>query len=217
MTAREIIQNTEAFVKLRLANEGTGHDWHHANRVRNTGIVIQKNEGGDPFVLELALLLHDVGDRKVLGTTDDDPSIAKNFLLSQKIDTTLINSIMFIISNMSFSKSLDNKQVNRVIELDIAQDSDRLDAIGAIGIARAFAFGGSRSRLLYDPDYIPQEFASSTDYKQAEGSTLHHFDEKLFKLNDGFNTKTARKMATERDAYMHGFYDRFLDEWNGKK
>ena len=217
MSSQEIIQNTEAFVKSRLGNEGTGHDWHHANRVRNTGLFLQEHEGGDPFVVELTLLLHDVGDRKVLNAQEDDPSIAEEFLRSQRIGRTSIDAVMYIISNMSFSKSLDGKQLERTIELDIAQDSDRLDAIGAIGIARAFAFGGSRSRLLYDPDYTPQEFTSSSDYKNAGGSTLHHFDEKLFKLNGGFNTETAKKMAEERDAYMHEFYDRFIAEWDGKK
>jgi uncharacterized protein len=217
MSVQKITQNTEAFVKSRLGNEGTGHDWHHADRVRNTGMSIQEREGGDPFVVELSLLLHDIGDRKVLNTQEDDPSIAEAFLRNQHIGRSTIDAVMYIISNMSFSKSLDDTQLNRTIELDIAQDSDRLDAIGAIGIARAFAFGGSRGRLLYDPDYIPQEFTSSSDYKNAGGSTLHHFDEKLFKLNDGLNTETAKKMAEDRDAYMHEFYDRFLAEWNGKK
>ena len=216
MLLQEIVQNTELFVKSRLANEGTGHDWHHADRVRNTGLTIQEQEGGDPFIVELTLLLHDIGDRKVLGTENDDLTIAERFLKAQKVGQATINAVMHIISNMSFSKSFD-KPIDKSIEFQIAEDSDRLDALGAIGIARAFAFGGSRGRLLYDPDYTPQVFTSSKEYKQAEGSTLHHFDEKLFKLKDGFNTVTAQRIAEERDQYMHVFYERFLNEWNGKQ
>jgi len=124
---------------------------------------------------------------------------------------------MHIISNMSFSKSLDGKAIDKSIEFQIVQDSDRLDALGAIGIARAFAFGGSRGRPLFNPDYVPQTFTSAADYKQAESSTLHHFDEKLFTLKNTFNTATATRMAEERDVYMHEFYNRFLAEWDSKK
>ena len=212
-----IIQNTETFVRSRLENEGTGHDWFHADRVRKTGLTLQETEGGDRLVIELALLLHDVGDRKVLNLPDDDPTIAASFLQSQKIGQVGIEAIMHIITHMSYSKSLDGSQIEKPIEFQIVQDADRVDALGAIGIARAFAFGGSRGRLLYNPAAQAEEFATTESYKQSTGSTLHHFDEKLFKLKDGFNTETARKMAAERDAFMHTFYDRFLAEWNGRE
>ena len=217
MSEREIITATEQFVQSRLGDEGTGHDWWHAHRVRNTGLTIQAVEGGDPFVVEASLLVHDVGDRKVLNQTEDDHTIAADFLLAQGVGRKALDAIVYVISNMSYSKSLDGEQTDKSIELIIAQDADQLDAIGAIGIGRAFAFGGSRGRLLYDPTVEAQEFASSEAYKLHTGSTLHHFDEKLFKLKNRIITPTAQAIAAERDAYMHEFYTRFINEWNGQQ
>ncbi len=217
MRTSDVIRATEQFVQARLGNEGTGHDWWHANRVRNNGLAIQAVEGGDPFIIEASLLVHDVGDRKVLGLPEDDHTIAADFLRSQGVGRTALDSIVYCIANMSYSKSLDASDSEKPIELLIDQDADRLDALGAIGIARAFAFGGSRGRLLYNPDASAQEFTSSQDYKQSESSTLHHFDEKLFKLKATFNTQAALSIAAERDAYMHTFYEQFIAEWNGTK
>lgn len=216
MTNR-LIETTEKFVRDRLGTEGTGHDWWHAHRVRNTSRSIFESEGGDPLVIELASLLHDVGDRKVIGREEDDPTIAHDFLREQELGAMAIQSVMNIIEHMSFSKSLDGPVVEKSIELQIVQDADRLDAIGAIGIARAFAFGGSRQRLLYDPDATAQVFTSSDDYKKATGSTFHHFEEKLLHIKDGLNTATARRIAEERDEYMRDFLDQFLHEWDGKR
>lgn len=213
---RSPIEAAELFVKDRLSTEGTGHDWHHANRVRATSLELQAVEGGDPLVIELAALLHDVGDRKVINAPEDDPTIAESFLYASQLGRTTIDAVMYVIGNMSFSKSLDAPKIERPLELQIVQDADRLDALGAIGIARAFAFGGSRGRLLYDPDAEAQEFTSSEAYKNSQGSTLHHFDEKLFHLKDTFNTAGARTIAAERDAFMHDFYDRFIREWHGQ-
>jgi len=213
---RPHIQLAEQFVQQRLGNEGTGHDWFHASRVRATALEIQAVEGGDLDVIELAALLHDIGDRKVINAPEDDPTIAANFLRSIKVGRGTIDTVMHLIGSMSFSKSLDGSAQEKSIELQIVQDADRLDALGAIGIARAFAFGGSKSRLLYDPAASPQTFTSSEAYKNAQGTTLHHFDEKLFLLKGTFNTKQAEKIAEARDAYMHEFYTRFIDEWNGR-
>jgi uncharacterized protein len=213
----EVIESTEAFVKSRLFGEGTGHDWWHAHRVRNTALTLQASEGGDRLVVELAALLHDIGDRKVLHADDDDPTIALNFLRSIQVGHEAIQAVSYVIANLSYSKSLDQTSIEKPIELQIVQDADRLDALGAIGIARAFAFGGSGGRLLYDPLAAPQTFTSSEAYKQANGSTLHHFDEKLFLLKDTFNTEAARRVAQERDAYMHEFYERFIAEWDGQR
>lgn len=199
----------------RLAGESTGHDWWHANRVRNTAMRIQEIEGGDAEIIELAALLHDVGDRKVIGQEDDDPAIAEDFLRTQRLGAATINGVMYVIQNISYSKSIDAGETKKPIELQIVQDADRFDALGAIGIARAFAFGGSRGRPLYDPSYNAQIFESTAAYKSARGSTLHHFDEKLFLLKDTFNTQTGKHLASERDAYMHDFYDHFLAEWQG--
>jgi uncharacterized protein len=217
MNNGEVVSNTEAFVKERLEGESTGHDWWHAQRVINIADKIYTVEGGDWLVIELALLLHDIGDRKVINQDDDDYSIAENFLTSQNIPPEIITTIMHIIKTMSFSKSFDQKPQEKSVEFKIVQDADRLDALGAIGIARAFAFGGSRGRPLYDPTYQAQNFTTTEQYKQSQGSTLHHFEEKLFTLKDLLNTETAKLIADEREAYMIAFRSRFLSEWAGEQ
>ena len=215
MTEKNLITSAELFVQERLGDEATGHDWWHANRVRNVALQIHDVEGGDKNVIELASLLHDVGDRKVINEENDNYAIAEDFLRAHEVGAATINSVMYVIQNISYSKSIGTEEVEKPIELQIVQDADRFDALGAIGIARAFAFGGSRGRPIYDPTYSAQVFASTADYKAADGSTLHHFDEKLFLLKDKLNTETAKRIAEERDAYMHEFYSRFLEEWEG--
>lgn len=217
MNENDLIENAEQFVKSRLSGEGTGHDWWHVVRVINVAKLIHEVEGGDWLTIKLTLLLHDVGDRKVINQDHDDYSIAEDFLVGSHADPPRIEAVMSIIKTMSFSKSFDEIEKNDSIEFKIVQDADRLDAIGAIGIGRAFAFGGSRSRLLYDPDYTPQLFESSDDYKKAEGSTIHHFYEKLFLLKENLNTQTAKRIAGERDKFMHQFVDQFMEEWNGQR
>jgi uncharacterized protein len=164
-------------------------------------------------------LLHDVGDGKVIGRDEDDYSIAQDYLESQGVSPETIKEIMSIIKTMSYSKSFDNPDKNDSTEFKIVQDADRLDAIGAIGVARAFTYGGSRSRPLYDPDYISREFKSSEDFKKTrtEGSTVHHFYDKLLLLKDKLNTETAKEIAIQRDEFMQFFLKEFLDEWNGLK
>lgn len=210
-----LTRTTEDFVQQRLAGESTGHDWWHAERVRHLARTLHQTEGGDWQIIELAVLLHDVGDRKVLGQEDDDPSIARDFLTAQQVSPATIDAVMHIIEHMSYSKSLDGDTIEKPIEFQIVQDADRLDALGAIGIARAFAFGGSRGRPLYDPSYKAQEYTSANAYKQSQSSTLHHFEEKLFRLKDLLNTDTARHIAASREAYMQDFVRQFLDEWRG--
>ena len=213
----ELAQKTEEFVKNKLGGEGTGHDWWHAVRVINIARKLHAIEGGDWPVIELALLLHDVGDRKVINKDNDDYSIAENFLLEQNTPEEALSRIMSIIKTMSYSKSFDTTNKDDSIEFKIVQDADRLDAIGAIGVGRAFAFGGSRSRLLYDPNYTVQEFKSSEDYKRAKSSTIHHFYEKLLLIKDKLNTNAAREIAEQRDEFMQVFLKEFFDEWNGLK
>ncbi len=217
MNETKLIEKTEQFVKDRLSGEGTGHDWWHIVRIVNIAKLIHATEGGDWLTIHLTLLLHDVGDRKVINQDNDDYSIAENFLVELNVDPPQIEKIMTIIKTMSYSKSFDETEKNDSIEFKTVQDADRLDAIGAIGVARAFAFGGNRSRPLYDPDHETQAFESSDDYKKAEGSTIHHFYEKLFLLKENLNTKTAKKIANERDEFMHQFVDQFLEEWNGQR
>ena len=217
MMQPEIIRNAEKFVQKALAGEGTGHDWWHIERVRNNGKLICKTEKANSFIVDLTILLHDVGDRKVIDAEEDDYSIARNFLESQKVPVETVEQIMFVIENMSFSKSLNSKKNSVPIEFYVVQDADRLDALGAIGIARVFAYGGKVSRPLYDPTSNAQEFTSSKSYRSAKSSSLHHFEEKLFLLKDLMNTKTAKQIAQERHAYMKDYVKQFLLEWKGKR
>lgn len=212
-----IIKNTENFAKSQLSKEGTGHDFWHIERVRNNAFQINKIEKADLFVIELSVLLHDVGDRKVIKKEEDDYTIAENFLKSQKLPIEVVEKVMFIIKNMSFSKSLNKKRVNFSKEFYVVQDADRLDAIGAIGIARAFAYGGSKGRPLYDPTKKAQKINTTKNYRKTQSSTLHHFEEKLFLLKDLMNTKTAKKIAEKRNVFMRKYVEQFLKEWVGKR
>ena len=212
-----VIQKTEKYVRKALDKEGTGHDWWHIERVRNSAKQICKSEKADWFIVELAVLLHDIGDRKVLKKEEDDHSIAEKFLKKQKVSPEIIEQVMFIIENMSFSKSLNSKRKSAPTEFYVVQDADRLDAIGAIGIARAFAFGGSKSRPLYDPTKKVQSVTSTKNYRKMESSTFHHFEEKLLKLDKLMNTRAAKKVARERNIFMKEYLKQFLAEWKGKK
>jgi uncharacterized protein len=216
MDKAHILNKAEYFVKKLLSKEGTGHDWWHIQRVRNNARQINKFEKADSFIIELAILLHDVGDRKVINKEEDDYTIAENFLKNQKISDELIDNIMFIIKNISFSKSLNKKRNEASKEFYIVQDADRLDALGAIGIARAFAYGGSKNRPIYDPTKKAQKISTTKNYRKTQSSSLHHFEEKLFLLKNLINTKTARKIAKERDVFMRKYVDQFLKEWRGK-
>lgn len=217
MDMTKVIQNAEELVQKLLGRESTGHDWWHMVRVRNIARTIHAVEGGDWPIIELTLLLHDVGDRKVISKDEDDYTIAENFLSDQKVDSQIISKIMHIIKNMSFSKTLTTKRDDASIEFKIVQDADRIDAIGAIGIARAFAFGGSKDRLLYDPTAEAFHASSTEEYRTHKGSTYHHFEEKLLFIKHLLNTETAHKIAEQRDDFMRVFLAQFLDEWDGKK
>lgn len=214
-----ILKKTEAFAKKALNNEGTGHDWWHIERVRNNARLINSAEKADSFIIELAVLLYDVGDRKVIRQEEDDYSIAENFLKkmkSQKLPDETIDRVMFIIKNMSFSKSLNNKNEVAPKEFHIVQDADRLDAIGAIGIARAFIFGGSKGQPMHDPRKKAQNINTIKNYRKLNSSTFHHFEEKLLLLKDLMNTKAAKRIANKRNAFMKKYLDRFLAEWDGR-
>jgi len=217
MNKNQIIKNTENFVKKALSKEGTGHDWWHIERVRNNAKLINKTEKSDDFVIDLTLLLHDVGDRKVIKQENDDYSIAENFLKKQKVSGEVVEHVMFIIKNMSFSKSLNGQKEEASKEFYIVQDADRLDAIGAIGIARTFAYGGSKERPLYDPTKKAQKINTTKNYKKLNSSSFHHFEEKLLLLKNLMNTKTAKEIAKNRDDFMKKYIKQFLDEWYGKK
>ena len=198
----------------KLENAERGHDIWHIRRVVSNAKEIQSKEGGDSEIILLAAWLHDIADAKFHhGNEEIGPELAKNFLENQGLDTRKTEKIVSIIENISFRKTGENQE-NPSLELQIVQDADRLDAIGAIGIARAFHYGGYKNRLLYDPD-IPLKPLDISEYKKHSGnrSTLHHFFDKLFKIKNLLHTDTARKMAEKRHLLMEEFVKQFLNEW----
>jgi uncharacterized protein len=215
MTQEEIVQKTADHVKALFSGEGTGHDWWHVQRVWQTALHIGKEEGADLFVVELAALLHDIADWKFHGGDEHAGSrAARAWLEGLHVDNAIITHVCTIIDDLSF-KGAGGVLPMKSKEGMVVQDADRLDAIGAIGIARAFAYGGSRGRELYNPDVAPQMHATFEEYKAGKGSTLNHFHEKLLLLKDRMNTASGRRLAQERHAYMAEFLDRFHREWDG--
>jgi uncharacterized protein len=215
LTPAEVLARTEAFVRGRLAGDGSGHDWWHVHRVRQVALRLAREEGADPYVVELAALLHDVADHKFHGGDETaGPRAAREWLAPLGVDAAVTEHVAGIIAALSF-KGAGVPTPMATPEGAVVQDADRLDAIGAIGIARAFAFGGSRGRAMYEPDAPPEMHDSFDAYKTSQGHTLNHFHEKLFLLRDRMNTRAARAIAEERHRYMEGFVARFLAEWDG--
>lgn len=214
MNKKKIIEKTKEFVKQEMLKGDPGHDWHHVLRVNQTAKKIAKKEKADLFIVELAVLFHDIADSKF---TNGDETIApkkiKDFLISVKIDEETIEKINYIVEHMSFKK---NQPMEKSLEFKIVQDADRLDAIGAIGIARAFSFGGYKNRLIYNPDEKPNLNQTKEEYVKAEGTTINHFYEKLLLLKDLMNTESAKKLAEKRHKFMEKYLDQFYKEWNGK-
>ena len=216
MNKQHIISNTEYFVKETLINAEGGHDWFHILRVWNNAKLISKNENVDGFVVELGALLHDIADSKFHdGDETIGPKIAREFLESQFVEDSIIIHIENIISNISF-KGGNFEQTFNSRELEVIQDADRLDAIGAVGIARTFNYGGFKNRPLYNPEISPNLNQSKEAYKNSEAPTVNHFYEKLLLLKDRMNTKTGKKIAEERHRYMETFLQQFYKEWEGK-
>lgn len=211
-----ILSKTEEFVRQKLEGDGTGHDWWHIHRVRNIALRLGNEENADLFVVELAALLHDIADHKFHdGNEEIGPATAHNWLVELEVEQTVIVHVCDIIRDVSF-KGSEVETPMKTIEGKVVQDADRLDALGAIGIARAFAYGGHKNRKLYDPDISPEQHRSFEAYKKTTGPTINHFYEKLFLLKGRMNTESARKLAEQRDRFMHDFVDRFLLEWDGK-
>jgi uncharacterized protein len=213
------ITKTAEFVQKKFAGESSGHDWWHIYRVwRLSKHIANEEKGADLLVVELAALLHDIADWKFHGgDVEAGPKAAKQWLESINLDTKRLNHIEDIVRNTSF-KGGTNKQSMATIEGKIVQDADRLDAIGAIGIARTFAFGGHFGRPMHDPAAKSQNYSSFDSFKKnlTEGSTINHFYEKLLLLKDKMNTKTAKKIALSRHKYMEQFLEEFYEEWDGK-
>ena len=212
-----IIEKTIAFVKQKLENAEGGHDWFHIERVYKNALLIAKDEKCDEVIVKLGALLHDIADSKFHnGDETVGPKVAREFLESENVEESIIEHVINIINNISF-KGGNFKKNFTSIELEIVQDADRLDAIGAIGIARAFNYGGFKNRQLYNPDIVPNLSMSKEEYKNSKSPTLNHFYEKLLLLKDKMNTNTGKKIAQNRHDFMETFLTQFDDECNGNR
>jgi uncharacterized protein len=217
MDQEKIITNTISFVKKELKNAEGGHDWFHIERVLKNTLLISKDEKVDIFIVSLAALLHDIADPKFYnGDETIGPKKANEFLTNQNVNKEIIQHVVNIIQHISYKNSFDKASKKFTsIELKVVQDADRLDAIGAIGIARCFNYGGFKNRSLYDPEIIPNLNMTKENYKNSDAPTINHFYEKLLLLKEKMNTKTGKKIATERHHYMEQFLKQFYNEWNG--
>ena len=215
MDKTEIIQRTAGYIKNEFSDDSSGHDWWHIYRVWKTALVICKHEKADEFIVQLAALLHDLDDWKFNETGDETPLRAKTWLDSLDLDPSITDAVCRIITHISF-KGAGVKNKMDSLEGFIVQDADRLDAIGAIGIGRAFAYGGYKNRILYDPDSPPNMHASFEEYKSSKSATINHFYEKLLLLKDMMNTPAAKKIAEQRHEIMLRFLDQFMKEWEGE-
>jgi uncharacterized protein len=217
MNKSAILKATKKHVRKTLEGEGSGHDWWHIYRVWMMSKRLAKGEKADMFVVELAALLHDIADWKFnKGRFDIGPKIARAWLEKLKVDEAAIAHVCEIVKNISF-KGAGVKNLINTKEGMVVQDADRLDAMGAIGIARAFAYGGYAGRTMYDPEIKSVKHRSFAAYKNAKSGTINHFYEKLLLLKDRMNTKTAKKIAAARHKFMEQYLDHFYKEWEGKE
>jgi uncharacterized protein len=212
-----IISNTVSFVQKKLQGDSSGHDWWHIQRVWKMALYLAEKEGADTFLVQISALLHDISDWKLnKNNTHDDSEIIGNWLLNQQLNRDIIEKVCDIIADISF-KGAGVETPMKTIEGKVVQDADRLDAMGALGIARAFAYGGWKGREMHNPDIEPVMHNSFDDYKKKQSTTINHFYEKLLLLQDRMNTTTARKIAQKRHLYMQDFLIQFRSEWNGEK
>lgn len=212
---KNLLEKLLLYIEEKFNNDYSGHDYYHSIRVYKLATYICKKENADLEIVQLAALLHDVDDYKLFGGNAGNYSNAEMFLKDNKVSDVKIKLICEIIASISF-KGTDTK-VPKSIEGKIVQDADRLDAIGAIGIARTFAYGGSKHRMMHIPGEKPRENMNFEEYSKSNGTTINHFYEKLLKLKDLMNTKTARILAESRHKYMESFLEEFFDEWEGLK
>ncbi len=217
MSNPALIHKTINFVKQQLENAEGGHDWFHIQRVYNNALKIAETEECDLLVVQLGALLHDIADSKFHnGDETVGPKVARAFLEQENVDEATIAHVINIIENISCKGGNFEQKFNSV-ELEIVQDADRLDAIGAIGIARTFNYGGFKNRALYNPDIEPKMNMTKEEYKKSDNPTINHFYEKLLLLKDRMNTKTGKALAQGRHDYMVNFLAQFYAEWEGEK
>lgn len=217
MNSEQLISITKTFVKAQLKGAEGGHDWFHTLRVYNNAILISKTENVDLLVVQIGALLHDIADSKFHnGDENLGPKLAREFLFKHNVDSMVIEHVVNIIKHISF-KGGNEKQVFKSAELDVVQDADRLDAIGAIGIARCFNYGGFKNRALFDPNIKPNLNMSKAEYKSSTAPTINHFYEKLLLLKARMNTKTGKQIAEKRHQFMELYLKQFYEEWDGIK
>jgi uncharacterized protein len=212
MSKKKLRARAEKFVRNMLRDAEGGHDWHHVERVLNNAKKILKKEKADKHVVYLGLLLHDIGDQKFhAGDESKGIKIASAFLEETEVDQHTAEKVMEIVREISFKGGFDDAR-GKSPELQVAQDADRLDALGAIGIARAFNYGGYSNRKIFDPSEKPREYQNSEEYRKSDSSTINHFYEKLLKLTDMMNTSTGKKLARKRHKFMLKFLEQFYEE-----
>lgn len=214
MKKQEQIQKTVGFVKNILEKDASGHDWYHIERVHKLAISLSEKEGGDRFVIEMAALLHDVADEKLNASEEAGMKKVSDWLEGLDVTEEEKEHILHIIANMSYKGGHGGNV--ETLEGKIVQDADRLDALGAIGIARTFAYGGAKGRLMYDPNIPPREEMTKEEYRKNSDPSLNHFYEKLLKLKDLMNTDAAKREAEVRHRYMEEFIEQFMKEWNAQ-
>ena len=217
MDKQLILDRTRDFIKKELSGDGSGHDWWHIVRVTKTAMQIGIKENADLFIIELGAMLHDLGDFKFHdGDHTVGPRMVTEWLEKNDVDVDTIKKVVDIVNEISY-KGTDVDTPMSTLEGNIVQDADRLDAIGAIGIARTFAYGGSKNREMHNPDVKPESHDNFEDYKNSKAPTINHFYEKLLLLKDRMNTETAIKMACKRHEYMEDYLNQFYKEWEGER
>lgn len=215
MDSNDIILKTSEYIKQEFSADSSGHDWWHIYRVWKNAVTIGRLENADLLVVELAALLHDLDDWKFNESEDETPRRAIAWMQECGVDESVILQVSEIIMHISYKGAGVENKMN-TLEGFIVQDADRLDAIGAIGIGRAFAYGGYKNRAMYDPETSNQMHASFEDYKNSKSATINHFYEKLLLLKDRMNTVSAKRIAEQRHQVMVDFLDQFMNEWEGK-
>lgn len=217
MEENEIVEKVEKYIKEQSYNESSGHDWWHIKRVYNLALKINEKENADKFTIEMIALLHDIFDKKF-----SNGDIRENLIklldkmgILKEIDDEKLENILFSIENLSFNGGFSKVEISK--EGQIVQDSDRIDAIGAIGIARVFAYNGKKGNPIYDPDVGIIEIKSEEEYRNLKRHAINHFYEKLLKVKDTMNTDEGKNIAIKRTEYMEEYLKEFYDEWDGKK
>jgi len=218
MIKKDLIDATKTYIRQTLSDAEGGHDWFHILRVYNSAKRIAENENVDILVVELGALLHDIADSKFYdGDETIGPAKARSFLFCQNVDSAIIEHVVKIIVHISYSKSLEKDNEWTSPELQVVQDADRLDALGAIGIARTFNYGGFKNRAIFDPNIPPNLNMTKDEYKASTAPTINHFYEKLLQLKSKMNTKTGKRIAEQRHKFMQEYLEQFYREWDGER